>query len=120
MQYLKSQTDQYDVSQPELHGIYLYIPKAKKGKGELVLLYASDLDVHFTEDGPNYPGLQINETLYTPYRFEIDLSNKDLPVSDYSDYIYDNKAQDYDYDNWYLSNVTAKKDIWSIEEKIIQ
>ncbi|MCR5094938.1 MAG: hypothetical protein K6B72_13300 [Lachnospiraceae bacterium] len=106
--------DHYDVSNPKLYGFYLYKSKSKNDNGKLLILYTSDLYVLFKD------GVEFNETLYTPYVYQIDLSNKDMPLTDYSKYSERIATEtDYDYDNWYLKNITSQKDEWDVEEKIM-
>lgn len=116
-------TDSYNVGEPKLSSIYLFIPKDNDTVGVLRFNYQFNFDVSGygnlsmeEENYHTYNGLIAN----IPYYYLIDLSNKELPISDYTKYEYESEGCDIDFDNWYAKNVTQYKNNYTVEEALIQ
>lgn len=113
-------TDSYEVGKPKLSSAYLFIPKDGDTVGVLRFNYTFEFSVSGygnlsmeKENYHTYDGLTAN----IPYYYYIDLSNKELPIINYSGYKYEDDGCDIDFDNWYGKNVARYKDNYAVEEK---
>ena len=108
------------VDSPNLYSAFLFQSKDNEDKGILRLVYKLHLDADFA-GRVMVPGnfSQLSEDVYFSYTYYLDLSNKDLPITDYNSYEFDGKDKaDLDYDNWCNKNKSAYLDDWLVLDEI--
>ena len=101
-----------------LHSISLFAPKQPNALGKIKLNYYLDIRFLWKDDAGNKNWLIT--PVFVSYVWQIDLNNKDKPVSDYSKYTFDYTNCDVNYDNWYYKNISSEKDKYEISERILK
>lgn len=105
----------------ELKKIYLAIPK-KQGNGKLIFVYGIPIKAQWDdfEGALIVSAWSYNDYYYSAISYDINLSDSEIPVVDYSSYKNLKTNADSDWDNFFNKNLATLKNDYEISAKTIK